>query len=226
MDRPYDAKIVRVGDWWKLSWSWYVRRKGPIERIQFQYASSMVHLLYLCMHATESCFVMCRQVYFDDTFKILAGSISELKLGAGEDNSYGFTLYQEWTRKSVIGAATYKCTNTKTMYEAFCNGQLTFGASVDAVQVQGIVNANSESSQVLAVIGGTGKYLGARGQAIGVKQTAQGGIKNRATFTVWTVDSDPEEATATTAMNTTAAASYSSATTAKESSSDSTGSNA
>jgi hypothetical protein len=180
------------------------------------------------MHATEPCFITRRQVYFDDTIKVLAGSISELKLGAGEDNSYDFTLYKEWTRKSVIGSATYKCTNTNTMYEAFCNGQLTFGASVDAIQVQGIVNANSDDCQILAVIGGTGKYLGARGQAIGVKQAAQGGIKNRATFTVWSVDSYQHDATATTtAMNTTAAASYSNATTtAKKSSSTGTDSNA
>jgi hypothetical protein len=86
------------------------------------------------MHATELCFVTRRQVYFDNTFKVLAGPISELKLGPGEDNSYDFTLYKEWTRNSVIGAATYKCTNTKTMYEAFCNGQLTFGESVDGRQ--------------------------------------------------------------------------------------------
>jgi hypothetical protein len=149
-----------------------------------------------------SCFLSsayrCVQTYFDDIFKVLAGSVAELKLGPGEDNSYDFTLYKEWTRKTTIGASTYKCTNTKTMYEAFCNGQVSLTAdSGGTIQLQGLVSVNSEDDQVLAIIGGTGKYIGARGQVVGVKQTAQGGIKHSATFSVWTQNEDADEAIVT-----------------------------
>ena len=141
--------------------------------------------MYVQQRSTSRFSLPCalKKVFYDETIKVLTASFSDLNLASGATNQYAVTLYNDWARKNPIGTANYVCTNTNVMFETFCLGQMSFDG-VGTLHIQGLVSATSSNSTLVPIIGGTGAYVGARGQAVGLKQEGLGGIKTTATFLV------------------------------------------
>ena len=79
---------------------------------------------------------------------------------AGDNALIAFKLYSDPSFKKQIGSGTYACTFT-TAEIALCNAD--FELNDGAMTASGPTNFQS-TTFTLAVSGGTGKYLGARGQ--------------------------------------------------------------
>jgi len=79
---------------------------------------------------------------------------------AGDKANYSFKLYSDPSLKKLIGSAVYSCT-FNFGHEALC--QADFELNNGAMIASGPADFDT-TSFTLAVSGGSGKYLGARGQ--------------------------------------------------------------
>jgi hypothetical protein len=79
---------------------------------------------------------------------------------AGDNALYSFKLYSDPSFKKLIGSAVYSCT-FNSAHVALCTAD--FELSGGAMSASGPTDFDS-TTFTLAVSGGTGKYLGARGQ--------------------------------------------------------------
>ena len=82
------------------------------------------------------------------------------KTRAGDNALIALKLYSDSSFKKQIGSGTYSCTFT-TAKVALCNAD--FELNDGSMTASGPTNFDS-TTFTLAVSGGTGKYLGARGQ--------------------------------------------------------------
>jgi hypothetical protein len=82
------------------------------------------------------------------------------KTRAGDNALIAFKLYSDSSFKKQIGSGTYSCTFT-TAKVALCEAD--FELNDGAMTASGPTNFDA-TTFTLAVSGGTGKYLGARGQ--------------------------------------------------------------
>jgi hypothetical protein len=82
----------------------------------------------------------------------------------GDNALWQLTLYRDRSLRSKVGTAVYSCTFNFD-HQAICDG--TFQLSGGTMSASGPVDFDAPSFTI-AVVGGTGTYLGARGQVTSV----------------------------------------------------------